>query len=206
MSALEEFRSALAATILGIATVGPGWPGEALAGEDLSAERAEPEAKSPAADQDVSVGTAQPEVESSVDDLPNPPEIRTKGDVLRATFTVAPREVTVAGKTFTSNVINGQFVPPTLRVDRGSQTRIGILNQTGPADIALKQPSPTNIHYHGMDVSPLVPADNVFVRVRPGTDYRSVVNVPADHPEGLHWYHAHVHHFVERQLLSGYSA
>ncbi|HEX6016259.1 MAG TPA: multicopper oxidase domain-containing protein [Geminicoccaceae bacterium] len=66
-------------------------------------------------------------------------------------------------------------------------------------------PQPTNIHYHGMDVSPIAPGDSVFIRIRPERRFGYQVYVPTDHPQGLHWYHAHVHHFVDDQIGSGVS-
>ena len=71
--------------------------------------------------------------------------------------------------------------------------------------MAIDGPQPTNIHYHGMDVSPIPPGDSVFIRIKPKKDFRYGVYIPNDHPQGLHWYHAHVHHFVEDQIGSGVS-
>ena len=56
-----------------------------------------------------------------------------------------------------------------------------------------------------MDVSPIPPGDSVFIRIEPKRDFRYDVYIPNDHPQGLHWYHAHVHHFVEDQIGSGVS-
>lgn len=158
-----------------------------------------------AADGGGAAGVALP-LAAGVDDLPNPPEIKSRSGVLRARFTVAPATVTVAGRTFTANVVNGAFVPPTLRVKRGDKLRLQLVNRIRDASIQIDGPEPTNIHYHGTDVSPKPPSDNVFVRVGPfAPPYQSKVDFPDDHPQGTHWYHAHVHHFVEDQLLSGLS-
>lgn len=142
---------------------------------------------------------------AAVFDLPNPPEIRSRGGVLDATFTAAPATVTVAGRTFRSNVYNGLYIPPTLRVRRGDTLLLRLVNRIGPADVEINERQPTNIHFHGMDVSPRPPGDNVFIKVQPGDSFQYRVDVPADHPEGLHWYHAHLHTKVEAQILSGLS-
>ena len=72
----------------------------------------------------------------------------------------------------------------------------------------------TNLHLHGFAVSPLAPQDDVLtVCADPATGpaicghrelgYR--VHVPADMPEGLYWYHPHIHGEVQAQLLMGLS-
>lgn len=142
----------------------------------------------------------------AIDDLPNPPELRSVDGVLRGTLTVAPAEITVRGRRIVSNVINGSYVAPTLRVRRGDVIRLKAVNEIGPADVNIDGPQPTNIHYHGMDVSPKLPnGDNVFIRIRPDQSLRYDVPIPRDHPLGLHWYHAHVHTFVDDQIGSGVS-
>lgn len=142
-----------------------------------------------------------------IDDLPDPPELQSRDGVLRGTLTVAPAEITVRGCKVVSNVINGNYLAPTLRIRQGDTIRIRAVNEIGAAEVNIDGPQPTNIHYHGMDVSPRRrPAgDNVFIRIRPDRRLRYDVFVPDDHPLGLHWYHAHVHHFVDDQIGSGVS-
>jgi FtsP/CotA-like multicopper oxidase with cupredoxin domain len=143
----------------------------------------------------------------AIDDLPDPPELVSEDRELRGTLTIAPAEIVVRGCEVISNVINGDYMAPTLRVRRGDTIRIGAVNQIGPADVNIDGPEPTNIHYHGMDVSPSLepPGDNVFIRIEPDRRLLYDVFVPKDHPQGLHWYHAHVHHFVDDQIGSGVS-
>jgi FtsP/CotA-like multicopper oxidase with cupredoxin domain len=138
-------------------------------------------------------------------DLPNPPEIRSQGGVLDATFVARPGQVTVAWQSFTSNVYNQLYIPPTLRVRRGDQVRLRLTNRVGPAEVEISQRQPTNIHFHGMDVTPQPPGDNVFVNIKPGESFQYRFKIPADHPEGLHWYHSHLHTVVDPQILSGLS-
>lgn len=144
-------------------------------------------------------------VSTAIDDLPNPPELRSKNGVLSGTLTVAPAKVTVRGRTVVSNVIDGNYLAPTLRVRRGDTIKLVAVNNIGKAQVAIDRPQPSNIHYHGMDVSPIPPGDSVFIRIEPKKDFRYGVYIPTDHPQGLHWYHAHVHHFVEDQIGSGVS-
>jgi suppressor of ftsI len=51
-----------------------------------------------------------------------------------------------------------------------------------------------NLHFHGLTVSPLPPADDVLTMLaKPGTALHYVVKIPTTEPPGLYWYHAHVH-------------
>jgi FtsP/CotA-like multicopper oxidase with cupredoxin domain len=142
---------------------------------------------------------------ATIHDLPNPPEISSRGGVLEATLTAAPSRVRVAGRSFTSNVFNNHYTAPTLRVRRGDEIRLRLRNRIADAAVQIDGPELTNVHYHGMDVTPVPPGDNVYIRVKPGGRYDYRFKVPEDHPEGLHWYHTHLHGKVEPQILSGLS-
>ncbi|MGD9509518.1 MAG: multicopper oxidase domain-containing protein, partial [Geminicoccaceae bacterium] len=142
----------------------------------------------------------------AIDDLPNPPELRSVDGILRGTLSIAPAEITVRGRKIISNVINGNYMAPTLRVRRGDVIRLKAVNEIGKAEVNIDGPQPTNVHYHGMDVSPKLPnGDNVFIRIKPDQSLRYDVPIPKNHPLGLHWYHAHVHHYVDDQIGSGVS-
>ena len=104
---------------------------------------------------------------AAIDDLPNPPEIVSQDGVLTGTLTIAPAQVTVRGRSVVSNVVNGNFMAPTLRVRRGDTIKLKAVNQIGKAQVNIDGPEPTNIHYHGMDVSPIPPGDSVFIRIAP---------------------------------------
>src|SRR5262245_60649889 len=73
----------------------------------------------------------------AVDDLPNPPELRSVDGVLRGTLTVAPAEITVRGRKVVSNVINGNYMAPTLRVRPGDVIRLKAVNEIGPAQVNI---------------------------------------------------------------------
>lgn len=167
-------------------------------------------------------GNQQPPTESAAaaraarvgEDLVAPPSISSKNGELRATLTAAPASISVAGHTFTSNVYNGGYLAPVLRARRGDMVRLDLVNETGAAAIGLRGPEFTNLHYHGTEIPPNQPADDIFIRVRPASqshaghatnrfEYRW--QVPVDHPLGLLWYHPHVHGLVEDQVLSGLS-
>jgi suppressor of ftsI len=64
----------------------------------------------------------------------------------------------------------------------------------------------TNLHFHGLIVSPNAPEDDVLTMLAmPGQVLDYSVEVPRDHQPGLFWYHTHPHGESERQVLDGMS-
>ena len=138
-------------------------------------------------------------------EIPEPEILSSRNGVLQVTLTQAPARVTVAGRSFTSNVFNGQYIPPVLKMQRGDRLELQLVNRIDKADIQIDGPQSTNLHYHGMVVPPVAPGDDVFLDVGAGADYDYRWQVPSDHAQGPHWYHPHSHGLVEPQILSGMS-
>jgi FtsP/CotA-like multicopper oxidase with cupredoxin domain len=64
----------------------------------------------------------------------------------------------------------------------------------------------TNLHSHGLHVSPNAPQDDVITMMAlPGQSLHYLVNIPLDQPPGLYWYHTHPHGESYRQDLDGIS-
>ncbi|HEX7679847.1 MAG TPA: multicopper oxidase domain-containing protein, partial [Thermoanaerobaculia bacterium] len=63
----------------------------------------------------------------------------------------------------------------------------------------------SNVHYHGLGVSPFGAGDNVFTVIKQGDTFKYHVVLPPDHPTGLYWYHPHPHEISEAQVLGGMS-
>lgn len=102
------------------------------------------------------------------------------------------------------------FVAPTIRVFPGETVRITLENQLPPepgcnsADINVPHCfNTTNLHAHGVWVSPVGNSDNVLLTIRPGVTFDYEYNIPADHPAGTFWYHPHRHGSTAMQVGSG---
>jgi suppressor of ftsI len=131
--------------------------------------------------------------------LASPPEIRSRDGILETTLTAAAGPVRLGEHQFSGFLYNGAFLPPLLRAQRGDTLRIAFRN-----DLPGK---PSNLHYHGMSVSPRGNSDNVFVHVHPGETFQYEVRIPAAGRQGpgLYWYHPHAHGYVDDQILGGMS-
>ncbi|MBK8174265.1 MAG: multicopper oxidase domain-containing protein [Rhodospirillales bacterium] len=107
---------------------------------------------------------------------------------------------------------NRPFVAPTIEVDPGDTVRI-TLNNRLPADPSCTQHADgpnvphcfngTNLHTHGLWVSPTGNSDNVLLSINPGVSFQYEYNIPPDHPAGTFWYHPHRHGAVALQVASG---
>jgi suppressor of ftsI len=131
--------------------------------------------------------------------LTQPPEIRSQNGVLNATITAAPGRVQLGEYAFPGFVYNGAYLPPLLRPRLGDTMRITFRNNL-PDD-------PSNLHFHGMSVSPQGNSDNVFIHVHPGDEFKYEVRIPATGRQrpGMFWYHPHAHGVVAKQMLGGMS-
>ena len=62
----------------------------------------------------------------------------------------------------------------------------------------------TNIHFHGTNAAPVCGQDEVIhTLVQPGQSFNYKVQIPANEPPGLYWYHPHPHGFSEGQVQGG---
>lgn len=89
---------------------------------------------------------------------------------------------------------NGGSPGPTLRVRPGDELAVRLTNRLD---------EPTNLHTHGLRVSPERNSDNPFLRIDPGTSFDYRYRIPADHPTGTFWYHPHAHGNVADQVFGG---
>ncbi len=122
------------------------------------------------------------------------PEVAASRDgVLDVTLTAAPG-VRLAGHDTSAWGFNGTSPGPTLRVRPGDLLRVRLVNH-------LDQP--TNLHTHGLHVSPHGNGDNPFVTIDPGSSFDYAIRIPADHPAGTFWYHPHHHGTVADQIFAG---
>jgi FtsP/CotA-like multicopper oxidase with cupredoxin domain len=133
--------------------------------------------------------------------LVDPPQLRSSNGLL---------SVAVVAKADSSGnpvlTYNGAAVPPTMRVLPGDIVDVTLTNSlpTPPAGAAYL--NDTNLHFHGLHVSPNAPGDDsIDMLALPGQTLNYQFAVPLNHPPGLYWYHSHAHGEVERQNLNGMS-
>jgi FtsP/CotA-like multicopper oxidase with cupredoxin domain len=154
------------------------------------------------------------------------PEVRASRDgLLDTTLTARVRSLPLAGQTATVSVYERSFPGPNLRVRPGDTLRVNLVNSLDALPPGLPQNSPficspvtgpghasnsehtmtcdTNLHVHGLHVSPEGNADNIFLTVKAGESFQYEYQIPVDHPGGLYWYHPHLHGTVTNQVFGG---
>jgi suppressor of ftsI len=128
--------------------------------------------------------------------FPQPAELISADGVLNTELTVSREEIELDGAPTVATVYNGSFVGPTMRVRPGDRIELALNNTLD---------EPTNIHFHGLHVSPSGDADNIFLHIEPGATQQYVVELPDNHPTGTYWYHSHMHGVSEEQVFGGLS-
>jgi len=123
-----------------------------------------------------------------------PQALRSANGSLEVTLVALPATIADAEQTLYGYTYNQTSPGPTLRIRPGDQLIVHLENQL---------PEDTNLHTHGLHVSPEGNADNVFARVRPGETRTYTYNIPQDHRGGLFWYHPHAHGTVAKQVAAG---
>jgi suppressor of ftsI len=104
----------------------------------------------------------------------------------------------------------GQEIPPVIRASPGEDIRLTYKNEMSAQSrercvdgLCMNM---TNLHFHGLHVSPNAPQDDVLTMIAmPGESLQYVVNIPLDQPPGLYWYHTHPHGESYQQDLDGMS-
>jgi suppressor of ftsI len=104
----------------------------------------------------------------------------------------------------------GREDPPVIRANPGEDIRLTYVNamSTDSHERCIGEPcmNMTNLHFHGLHVSPSAPQDDVITMMAmPGQSLHYVVNIPLDQPPGLYWYHPHPHGESYQQDLDGMS-
>jgi FtsP/CotA-like multicopper oxidase with cupredoxin domain len=125
---------------------------------------------------------------------------------LTITLAAGATRFDLSGRRVWGQSYNGSFVAPTLHLQPGQAADITLINRL---------PVVTNLHFHGLHVSPSGRADNPFISVPPGRSFRYHLAIPANHPVGTFWYHSHAmvpasgsrpaSGLVEDQIFSGLS-
>jgi FtsP/CotA-like multicopper oxidase with cupredoxin domain len=129
---------------------------------------------------------------------------------------------------------NGDVESPTLRLNPGDTLTLDLTNDLhiNPTAVSLGRFAPThdmehmagsvsadpckntfmnlnttNVHFHGLNVPPLCHQDDVVnTLIQPSTTpFRYQIQIPANEPPGLYWYHPHPHGFTTLQVNGGAS-
>ena len=123
-------------------------------------------------------------------------EVHSQKGILEATVIIDEHEGMVGNEPVKAITYNGSLNGPTLHIKPGERMIMYYVNN-------LNQP--TNVHFHGLHVSPLGSSDNIFRVIGPGETAKYVLDIPIDHERGTFWYHSHLHGLSTDQVGGGLS-
>jgi suppressor of ftsI len=137
--------------------------------------------------------------------VPAAPEVRSTNHIVELTLAAVTDSNGHAALSF-----NGRTAPPTIRVWPGDTLKITYVNamsrMSGESCATGACRNMTNLHFHGLGVSPRQPQDDVLTMMAmPGQTLHYTVSIPPEQPPGLYWYHTHPHGESQRQALDGMS-
>lgn len=142
--------------------------------------------------------------------LPQPKVLKSQNGVLAVTLTAKPGVVNMgAPKPVTTYTFDGIVPGYTWELNPGDTLNVDLVNhlpalRSGMTTmIRPHEWTWTNLHTHGLHVSPAGNADNIFLEIPPGGTQRYAIPLPADHPGGIFWYHPHRHGGVTQQVRAG---
>jgi FtsP/CotA-like multicopper oxidase with cupredoxin domain len=154
---------------------------------------------------------ASPVAPSTAVELPQPKSLKSADGALNVTLTAMPGVVDMgAPQPVTTYTYDGVVPGFTWDVQPGDTLKIDLVNNlpalTGPMEMTMTRPhmwTTTNLHTHGLHVSPSGNSDNVFLEIAPGASQHYEIPIPTNHTGGTFWYHPHKHGAVCQQVRAG---
>lgn len=113
----------------------------------------------------------------------------------------------------TGQSFGGTYVAPAIHTRPGQTVRVMLRNDL-PKDPTcdtgdhgdINKPhcfNGTNLHTHGLWISPADQGDNVMLTIYPQEKFEYIYDIPSEHPAGTFWYHTHRHGSTAMQVSSG---
>ncbi|MFF4323464.1 multicopper oxidase family protein [Streptomyces sp. NPDC001568] len=131
---------------------------------------------------------------AATEDLRDPAQVVSRNGLLKTRIVVERKQVRLAGRNLWALTYNGLYMPPTLRLRPGDRMEISFEN---------KLDQQTNLHVHGMHVSPTGNSDNIFLNIAPGKTFDFAYQFPKSLEPGTYWYHPHPHTLSAAQTAGG---
>jgi len=117
---------------------------------------------------------------------------------------VAP--VNINGTVANLLTYNGQSPAPTIRIKKGDLLKVRFSNSlphTTQKNILGHTKNMTNLHTHGLHVSPSGNSDNIFLDFHPGDQFVFEYDTSKHVAGNLNFYHPHDHGLVAEQMWGG---
>ena len=128
------------------------------------------------------------------DGFPEPPTVESHGGRLDEKLAASKFTIHDNGHLREGMHYDGVVPGPTLVFCRADTLHVALEN---------KLSIPTNLHVHGLHVSPQGAEDNIFVALNPLQSHQYTYKIPLNQPQGTFWYHPHFHPLVTPETTAG---
>lgn len=125
--------------------------------------------------------------------------------VFEASLEARPASISINGSAVELMTYNGEYPAPTIKVKKGDLLKVHFTNAL-PYDgdtLLGHRRGVTNLHPHGLHVSPSGASDNVAVSLQPGESFDYEFDLSQHAGGNLNFYHPHVHGLTAEQLWAG---
>jgi FtsP/CotA-like multicopper oxidase with cupredoxin domain len=154
--------------------------------------------------------------------VPDPVRLHSQNGVLSVDFTML-NTLGVDGYLHYCYVYTDGSEAPTLEVNPGDELVLNVTNHLtetgnamppmqhmdaasggGPCAGGTMTSASTNVHFHGLNITPKCHQDEVIKTSIPsGQTFKYTIKIPKNDAPGLYWYHPHPHGFTVDQVLGG---
>ena len=150
-------------------------------------------------------GTINPPPGAPFREPPEMVNLSSTPGIVEVALEAKPAPVSVNGTTATLLTYNGSYPAPTIRARRGDLLRIHFQNNLPDlgTNILGHDRSITNLHTHGLHVSPAGISDNMMRMFMPGGDGLYEYDLMKQEAGTLNFYHPHLHGNVAEQYWGG---
>jgi FtsP/CotA-like multicopper oxidase with cupredoxin domain len=136
-------------------------------------------------------------------------EISCKDEAIELSLGKARASIINTDISFNTRLYNGMFPGPVIRMKAGTRCSVLLKNELDGERCpsghhnGLHCPDTTNLHTHGLHVTPKGASDNINITVQPGEQFQYQYDLQADTLMGTHWYHPHFHGSTTLQVVGG---
>jgi len=128
-----------------------------------------------------------------------------KSGVVEVSLEAKVTPININGQMADLLTCNGSYPAPTIKVRNGDKLIVNLKNSLSMlgTNILGHDRDITNLHTHGLHVSPSGNADNMMVMLMSGDTFTYEYDLSMQEPGSLNFYHPHIHGSVAEQYWGG---
>lgn len=131
--------------------------------------------------------------------------VSTTPGIVEVNLEAKTAQINVNGTIANLLTYNGSYPAPTIRVQNGDKLIVHLKNSLSMlgTNILGHDRDITNLHTHGLHVSPSGNSDNMMVMLMSGDTFTHEYDLSMQEPSSINFYHPHIHGSVAEQYWGG---